>query len=334
MTERSLRGTMQAMKLLEQYEAACKVRRLASRTIPTYRRWVAEFLRFHQDRTGRWIHPQEMGEREVEAFLTHLAVNRRVAESTQNQALAAILFLYRHVVVKNLGSFDAVRAKRPKRLPTVLSKEEVRRLIAAMPPKGAHRLIVELLYGTGMRISECCQLRVCDLDIERGQILIRGGKGNKDRATMLPRSLEERLKAQVEFVRLRHERDVEKGAGYVPVPISLEHKRPGAVRELRWQFLFGSSLIRPDRETDRRIRWYAHPSAVDRTVKHAADVARIGKRVTCHTLRHSFATHLLENGYDIRTVQELLGHKNIETTMIYTHVMSKPGLGVRSPLDG
>jgi integron integrase len=275
-----------------------------------------------------------MGEREVEAFLTRLAVNRRVAESTQNQALGAILFLYRHVVRKDLGSLDAVRASRPKRLPTVLSKDEARRLIAAMPEKGAHRLIVELLYGTGMRISECCQLRVCDLDFDRGQILIRGAKGNKDRATMLPRSLEERLEAQVEFVRLRHERDVEKGAGYAPVPTSLEHKRQGAAREFRWQFVFGSTVARPDRETGRVIRWYAHPGAVDRSVKQAADIARIGKRVTCHTLRHSFATHLLENGYDIRTVQELLGHKSVETTMIYTHVMSKPGLGVRSPLDG
>ena len=167
------------MKLLDQYEAACKVRRLAVRTIPTYKRWVEEFLRFHHDRTGRWIHPQEMGEREVEAFLTHLAVNRRVAESTQNQALGAILFLFRHVIRKDLGSLDAVRARRPKRLPTVLSKDEVRRLIAAMPEKGAHRLIVELLYGTGMRISECRKLRVCDLDFNRGQILIRGGKGSK-----------------------------------------------------------------------------------------------------------------------------------------------------------
>ena len=321
------------MKLLDQYEAACKVRRLAVRTVPTYKRWVEEFLRFHHDRTGRWIHPQEMGEREVEAFLTHLAVNRRVAESTQNQALGAILFLFRHVIRKDLGSLDAVRARRPKRLPTVLSKDEVRRLIAAMPEKGAHRLIVELLYGTGMRISECCQLRVCDLDFDRGQILIRGGKGNKDRATMLPRSLEERLKAQLEFVRLRHERDVEKGAGYAPVPTSLEHKRQGAAREYRWQSVVGSTVARPDRETRRVIRWYAHPGAVDRSVKQAADIARIGKRVTCHTLRHSFATHLLENGYDIRTVQELLGHQDVSTTMIYTHVLNRGAGGVRSPLD-
>ncbi|MGD9857258.1 MAG: integron integrase [Planctomycetaceae bacterium] len=321
------------MKLLDRYEAACKVRRLASRTVQTYRRWVEEFLRFHQTRTARWIHPNDMGQKEVEAFLTHLAVNRRLAESTQNQALGAILFLYRHVLEKELGSLDAVRARRPKRLPTVLSKEEVRRLLAAMPEKGAHRLIVELLYGTGMRISESCQLRVCDLDFDRGQIVIRGGKGNKDRVIMLPQSLEERLKAQVEFVRLRHEYDVEHGAGYAPVPTSLEHKRHGAAREFRWQFVFGSSVIRLDGETGHRIRWHAHPGAVDRTVKQAADIARIGKRVTCHTLRHSFATHLLENGYDIRLVQQLLGHKNVETTMIYTHVMAKPGIGVRSPLD-
>jgi integron integrase len=250
------------------------------------------------------------------------------------QARGANLFLYRHVLEKNLGSLDAVRAYRPKRLPTVLSKDEVRRLFAAMPEKGAHRLIVELLYGIGMRISECCQLRVCDLDFDRGQIVIRGGKGKNDRVTMLPHSLEERLKSQVEFVRLRHEHDVENGAGYAPVPTSLEHNRHGAARELRWQSVFGSSAIRLDRETGRRIRWYAHPGAVDRTVQQAADVARIGKRATCHTLRHSFAMRLQENGYDIRTVQRLLGHKSVKMTMIFTHVMARPGLGVRSPLDG
>jgi integron integrase len=333
LTKQFLRDILGVMMLLDQYEAAGKARRLAPRTIQTYCRWVEEFLRFHHDRTGRWIHPDDMGEKEVEAFLTHLAVNRRVAASTQNQALGAIRLLYRHVLEKDLGSLDAVRATRPKRLPTVLSKEEVRRLFAAMPEKGAHRLIVELLYGTGMRISECCQLRVCDLDFDRGQIDIRDGKGNKDRVTMLPQALEERLKAQVEFVRLRHEHDVEHGAGYAPVPTSLEHKRQGEARELRWQFVFGSSVIRLDAETGRRIRWCAHPGAVDRSVKQAADIARIGKRVTSHTLRHSFATHLLEDGYDIRTVQQLLGHKNVETTMIYTHVMAKLGLGVRSPLD-
>ena len=174
-----MRGTLDRMKLLDQYEAACKVRRLAPRTIQTYRRWVDEFLRFQHHRTGQWIHPNDMGEKEVEAFLTHLAVNRRVAESTQNQALGAILFLYRHVLEKDLGSLDAVRANRPRRLPTVLSKDEVRRLFAAMPEKGAHRLIVELLYGTGMRISECCQLRVCDLDFDRGEVVIRGGRGTR-----------------------------------------------------------------------------------------------------------------------------------------------------------
>jgi site-specific recombinase XerD len=219
------------MKLLDQCEAARKVRHLAPRTIQTYRRWVEEFLRFQHDRTGRWIHPGDMGEKEVEAFLTHLAVNRRVAASTRNQALGAILFPYRHVLQKALGSLDSARATKPKRLPTVLSKDEVHRLPAAMPEKGAHRLIVGLLYGSGMRISECCQLRVCDLDFDLGQIVIRGGKGNKDRVTMLPQSLEERLKAQVEFVRLRHEHDVENGASYAPVPTSLEHKRHGAARD-------------------------------------------------------------------------------------------------------
>lgn len=202
-----------------------------------------------------------MGEPDVQTFLTHLAVNRRVAASTQNQALGAILFVYRYVLERPLGTLD------------------------------------------------------------------------KDRVTMLPRSLEDRLKTQVNYVRLRHQRDVERGGGYAPVPTSLEHKRHGAARELRWQFVFGSSVVRPDPDTGHVLRWYAHPSAVDRTVKEAADVARIDERVTCHTLRHSFATHLLENGYDLWTVQQLLGHKSVETTQIYTHVMQKPGLGVRSPLD-
>jgi len=245
----------------------------------------------------------------------------------------ALVFLYRHVLEQDLAGVSAVRANPPKRLRTVLSQSEVRRLIDAVPQSSTHRLMIELIYGTGMRVSECCQLRVIDVDFDRGQILIRSGKGEKDRTTVLPESLQDSLLAQVEFVRLRHERDVEDGAGYAPVPTSLENKRHGAAREFRWQFVFGSAVLRRDRDSMLQLRWYADSSALNRSVRQAADLAKIAKRVTCHTLRHSFATHLLESGYDIRTVQELLGHKNVETTMIYTHVMQKPGIGVRSPLD-
>lgn len=321
------------MKLLDQYVQACKMRHLARNTRHIYRRWVVEFLQFHRQRTGAWKHPADMGTRDIEAFLTHLAVNRRVAESTQNQAFSAILFLYRHVLKKELGPIDALRAKRPKRVPTVLSHDEVRRLFAALPVGCTWRLMIELMYGTGLRVSECCKLRVIDLDFARGQLLIRDTKGKQDRLTMLPGTLAERLKQQVEFVRLRHERDARRGHGFAPVPTSLEHKRHTASGEIRWQFVFASSVVRPDEETGRMLRWYTSPAAVEKAIKKAADVAGLDKRVTCHTLRHSFATHLLEAGHDVRTVQQLLGHKNVETTMIYTHVMQHGVAGVRSPLD-
>lgn len=320
------------MKLLDQFRESCRLRHLAPKTAQVYTRWVEEFCRFHHDRTGRWQHPDKLGESDVAAFLTHLAVNRGIAESTQNQALSALLFLYRYVLHRSLQGIDSIRAQRPKRLPTVLSPTEVRRLLAALPAASTPRLMVELMYGTGLRVSECCTLRVCDLDFERHQIMVRCAKGKKDRVTVFPQALVERLRKQVEFVRIRHERDRGRGHGFAPVPTSLEHKRHSASAELRWQFVFGSAVVRADAETGRRLRWHAHPSAVDRAVREAADLAALAKRVTCHTLRHSFATHLLENGYDIRTVQQLLGHKSVETTMIYTHVASKP-LGVRSPLD-
>lgn len=309
------------------------MRHLAPKTEQVYAHWVEEFCRFQHQQTGEWRHPATLGESDVGAFLTHLAVNRGIAESTQNQALSALLFLYRYVLKRSLQGIDACRAKRPDRLPTVLSQSEVRKLIAAMPAAGPARTMVELMYGTGLRVSECCMLRVCDLDFDRGQILVRSTKGKKDRVTVMPQVLIERLKTQIAFVAARHERDRRHGHGYAPVPTSLEHKRHSASGELRWQFVFGSTVVRADQVTGRRLRWYAHPATVDRAVRNAAEIAALSKRVTCHTLRHSFATHLLENGYDIRTVQTLLGHKNVETTMIYTHVMNKPGIGVQSPLD-
>ncbi len=308
-------------------------KRYSARTEQSYVRWIERFLRFHRDEAGTWTHPREMSAEHVESFLTYLAVRRRVAASTQNQALNAIVFLFRDVIKKNIGEFDAVRAKRPIRLPTVLSQQEVRRVLAAMEMGSMHALMARLLYGSGLRLMECCTLRVMDADLERGQIVVRSGKGNKDRVTMLPVRLRTPICEQIQRVTQRHAIDVRQGRGWVQVPDSVEHKRPSAPKELGWQFLFPSRRCVKDVGTGRWQRWYVHPSTLSRAVKQAAIDAGVAKRVTCHTFRHSFATHLLEGGCDIRTVQELLGHKDVQTTMIYTHVMKQPGVGARSPLD-
>jgi integron integrase len=321
------------MKLLAEVHAACRQQHFARSTEQVYCRWVEDYVRFQRERLGEWRHPALLGEREIEMFLTHLAVNRKLAESTQNQAFGALLFLYRFVLKRELGDISALRARRPQRLPTVLSTEEVGRLLAALPGETTVRLMVELLYGCGLRIKECCTLRVMDVDLDRKQITVRGGKGKKDRATVLPAAVRESLARQRDRVRQMHERDLRRGRGYAAVPTSVEHKRHSASRELGWQFLFPSVRSVWDDETGRHLRWFAHPATVDRAVRQAAVDAEIDKRVTCHTLRHSFATHLLESGYDIRTVQELLGHKHVETTMIYTHVANLGTLAVRSPLD-
>jgi integron integrase len=275
-----------------------------------------------------------MDKADVEAFLTNLAVNRRVAPSTQNQAMAAILFLFDQIEKRPLKGIEALRAKGPKRLPTVLSREEIASLFQAMPESSIDRLMAETIYGGGLRVQECCCLRVCDVDLDRGQLIVRGSKGKKDRITVLPSSLRSKLSDRIEWVRVQHQNDVERGAGYAPVPTSVEHRKHGAAREFRWQFVFGSAVVRADRSTGRLLRWHRHATSVEKAVREAADLAKIPKRATCHTLRHSFATHLLENGYDIRTIQQLLGHKNVDTTMIYTHVVQQGALGVRSPLDG
>jgi len=321
------------MKLLEQTRQACRTKHYSPRTQSSYVRWIERFLRFHRDAAGKWIHPRDMSAEHVESFLTDLAVRRRVAASTQNQALNALVFLFRDVVKKQVGEFDAVRAKRPVRLPTVLSKDEARRVLAATDPGSMHGLMVRLLYGSGLRLTECCTLRVMDADLDRGQIVVRAGKGDKDRVTMLPTTLRDAITVQVERVDRLHQRDLRADRGWVQVPPSVEHKRPSAARELGWQFLFPSRRCVRDQRTGRWQRWHTHPSTLARVVKRAACDARIAKRVTCHTFRHSFATDLLEAGYDIRTVQELLGHKSVQTTMIYAHVMSQPGIGAISPLD-
>jgi integron integrase len=273
-----------------------------------------------------------MGAAEVETFLTHLAVSQRVSASTQNQALNALVFLYRHVLEIDLGQIGAVRARRPCRLPVVLSPDEVMAVIDELD--GPRRLMAQLMYGSGLRVSECCRLRVKDVDIERRQIVVRQTKGDKDRVVMLPEAARPAMIDQLARRRALHERDLRRGFGWVELPAAYARKDPGAAISLGWQFVFPSARRSPHAASGRTGRRHIHVSAVQRAVKEAARAAGISKRVTCHTLRHSFATHLLEAGCDIRTVQKLLGHRKLETTMIYTHVMETGPAGVRSPLDG
>jgi integron integrase len=293
--------------------------------------WIRRYILFHHKR-----HPREMGAKEIEAFLTHLAIQRRVAASTQNQALSALLFLYRHILQIDLPLIDAVRAKRPGRLPVVMSVEEVRRLLENMQGENrTYRLMAELMYGSGLRLLECCRLRVKDLDFARRQIIVREGKGDKDRAVPLPERLDRQLREQTEYVRHLHEADLAAGSGQVWLPYALREKFPNAERELGWQYLFPSKRLSVDpRELNgAKRRHHVHDNAVQKAVRQAVLAAGLTKKVSCHTLRHSFATHLLEVGHDIRTVQELLGHSDVSTTMIYTHVLQRGACGVQSPLD-
>ena len=323
------------MRVLERFHRTAKLHHLAASTIGCYREWIVDFLAFHRDGT-QWRHPRDLRGAELGAYLTYLAADRKLSASSQNQAACAIVFLYKHVLVDDvgpdhLGRFAALRSARPSRLPTVLSVDEVRRLIECMRPPLA-RLMAELLYGTGMRVGEVCTLRLRDLDFDRGQILIRAAKGDKDRLVMLPAAARQRLADQGRRVRQMHEQAVRRGGGFVPVPDAVAHKVPAATRDWRWQFLFPSVLTRrgPD---GRQYRYHCDAAAFGRKVAAAARDAAIAKRVTPHTFRHSFATHLLEAGYDVRQVQTLLGHRSLETTMIYTHVMGRPQTTVASPLD-
>ncbi|MCK4316796.1 MAG: integron integrase, partial [Anaerolineae bacterium] len=289
--------------------------------------WIKRYILYHKKR-----HPREMGAAEIEAFLTYLAVDRNVAASTQNQALSALIFLYRQVLKQDLvGSIDSVRAKRPKRLPTVLTKEETLRVIGFL--LGTHQLMAKLLYGSGLRLMECVRLRVKDVDFAQRQIIVRDGKGMKDRITMLPDVLIQRLREHLQHTKHIHEDDLAKGYGSVYLPFALERKYPNADREWLWQYVFPATRLSTDPRTGITRRHHINESSLQKAVRRAAKRAGIDKRVTCHTFRHSFATHLLEDGYDIRTVQELLGHKDVKTTMIYTHVLNRGPLAVRSPLD-
>jgi integron integrase len=300
---------------------------MSPRTEDAYVAWIRRFILYHGKR-----HPNEMGEPEISSFLSHLATDQHVAASTQNQALAAILFLYQHVLERELDWLaGVVHAKRPDRLPVVLSRDEVKALLDQM--EGVTALMATLLYGSGLRVLECAELRVKDLDFDRHELTVRDGKGRKDRVTMLPGRLDASLQQHLAKVREQHQADLAAGSGAVSLPDALDRKYPGASRDWPWQWLFPASRHYLDTDTRQRRRHHVHETVLQRAVACAASKAKIGKHATAHTLRHSFATHLLEAGYDIRTIQELLGHKDVRTTMIYTHVLNRGGRGVRSPFD-
>ncbi|MBJ6979243.1 MULTISPECIES: integron integrase [unclassified Luteimonas] len=314
-------------RLLDQVRIRCRTRHYSIRTERAYVGWARRFILANNRR-----HPRELGLAEVEAFLSSLAVRDDVAASTQNQALSALLFLYREVLGVELPWVGSVtRAKRPKRLPVVLTHAEVRALLALVD--GQVGLMASLLYGAGMRLLEAARLRVKDMDFGRREIVVRNGKGGKDRRVPLPRRLEAGLLAQVERVRVLHARDLADGFGEVWLPHALSRKYPTAAREFGWQYVFPSSRLSEDPRGGTRRRHHVDEAVLQRAVKAARVQAGIDKPATCHTLRHSFATHLLESGHDIRTVQELLGHKDVATTQIYTHVLGRGAGGVLSPLD-
>ena len=314
-------------RLLDQLRARCRVKHYSLRTERAYLYWSRRFILANSKR-----HPRELGALEVEAFLSHLATHDNVAASTQNQALSALLFLYRQVLRIDLPWMESVvRAKRPQRIPVVLSREEVTRLLALL--EGPTWLMAALLYGTGMRLMECMRLRVKDVDFDRNEICVRNGKGGKDRRVPLPRTLREPLAARLERVRILHALDVVAGRGRVWLPHALARKYPNAPVELGWQYLFPAAQLSTDPRSGEVRRHHVDESTLQRAVKTARVRAGIDKPASCHTLRHSFATHLLESGHDIRTVQELLGHKDVATTQIYTHVLGRGAGGVLSPLD-
>lgn len=318
----------QPPRLLQQVREKIRYKHYSIRTESAYTEWIKRFIFFHGRR-----HPRDMGAAEIEQFLTHLAVAGKVSASTQNQAKSALLFLYKEVLGIQLPWLDNIEgAKTPKRLPVVLTQEEVLSILLEM--EGTQQLIGRLLYGTGMRILECLRLRVKDIDFARGEILIRDGKGFKDRITMLPRALQAPLQQHLRAMRAAHEKDLAEGFGTVEMPYALSRKYPGRDREWGWQYVFPAAGRSVDPRSGAVRRHHLMEQSIQRAMRRAVLAAGIAKPATPHTLRHSFATHLLEGGYDIRTVQELLGHSDVATTMIYTHVLNRGGRGVRSPLDG
>jgi len=315
-------------KLLDQLREALRSRHYSRRTEQTYGMWVKRFIYFHNVR-----HPAEMAEPEINAFLTHLAVKEKVSASTQNQALSALLFLYRHVLGREIGDLgEVIRARKPKRLPVVMAREEVKAVLGHL--ESDKRLMASLMYGAGLRLMECLRLRVQDIDFARNEITVRDGKGAKDRITIFPESLKSLLQDHLKKVKAIYEQDLAEGWGRVQMPNALDRKYPNAPAEWRWQWVFPQGKRWKNRKTRQEGRHHIHETILQRAVKEAVRKAEVVKHVGCHTFRHSFATHLLEAGYDIRTIQELLGHKDVNTTMIYTHVLNKGGHGVRSPVDG
>ncbi len=314
-------------KLLDQLRDIIRMKHYSFRTEKTYSQWVKRFILFHNKK-----HPKDMGGNEIRSFLNHLAVNKKSSASTQNQALCSIIFLYKEVLNIEIGEIDAIIwAKKPGRLPCVFSKNEVKEILNEM--NGIYKIMATLLYGGGLRLSECLSLRVKDIDFDYQQIIIRCGKGGKDRVTILPDSVVKPLKEHIEKVKKIHEKDIQDGFDSVYMPYALERKYPNAGKEIGWRFLFPGKTIAKDPRSKIKRRHHLHSSVLQRAVKTGIQNAGIVKQGGCHTLRHSFATHLLEDGVNIRTVQELLGHKNLETTMIYTHVMDKKKIGVKSPAD-
>ena len=315
-------------RLLDRMRDAIRLKNYSYRTEKSYVRWVKRFILFHQKR-----HPQDMGKDEIRAFITHLAVEGNVAASTQNQALSALLFLYGEVLNKPIDYVDVTWAKKPVRLPVVLTKEEVKAVIHQL--SGTMLLIVQLLYGGGLRLTECLRLRVQDIDFGQKLLIVRDGKGKKDRTTTLPNVTILPLEAHLKQVKQLHHNDLQRGLGRAPLPTALARKYPSAELEWQWQFVFPSTKLskNPRGNSQQLYRYHLHESTIQRAVRQAAKETNISKRVNPHIFRHSFATHLLESGCDIRTIQELLGHKDVKTTMIYTHVVNQGAMGVKSPLD-
>ena len=314
-------------KLLNQLTNTIRAKHYSIRTEQAYVNWVNRFIRFNQKK-----HPERMGEPEITAFLNYLAVNRKVAASTQNQALSAILFLYNEVLKKDIDHIDdVIRAKRPLKLPVVFSREEVKNVL--MQLEGVKWLMAGLLYGSGLRLMECVRLRIKDIDFHYKQITVRDGKGQKDRVTVLSEKIFAPLQQHLRKVEFLHKKDIKAGYGEVYLPFALARKYPNANREFGWQYVFPAKKPTRDPRSFKIYRHHVDASILQKAIKQSIRDVGINKPGSCHTLRHSFATHLLENGYDIRTVQELLGHKDVRTTMIYTHVLQKGGKGVKSPLD-
>ena len=319
--------TVTKPKLLDQLREALRIRHYSSKTEQSYVQWVKRYIIFHNKR-----HPSEMGEGEIRQFLNHLAVDKQVTASTQNQALCAIIFLYKYVIEKEPGEFrNVIWAKKSIRLPVVLTREEVRAIIENLT--GDNRLVVSLLYGSGLRLNECLGLRVKDIDFANSLIIVRAAKGDKDRSTILAENLKPALMQQMERVKILHQNDLAEGYGIVSLPNAIDRKYPNCGREFAWQYIFPAGSLAIDPRSGLKQRYHIGEWAIQRAIYDARHKAGISKHISAHTFRHSFATHLLESGYDIRTIQELLGHQSVKTTMIYTHVLKHGGHYVRSPVD-